>query len=35
MLRNLKKVTELKGQEISEGEIMRYIAGGEANEKVE
>ena len=35
VLRNLKKVTELKGQEISEGEIMRYIAGGEANEKVE
>ena len=34
VLRNLKKVTELKGQEISEGEIMRYIAGGEANEKV-
>ena len=35
VLRNLKKVTELKGQEMSEGEIMRYIAGGEANEKVE
>lgn len=35
VLRGFKKITELKGREISESKVMRCIAGGDGNEKVE
>jgi len=34
ILRDFKKIAELKGSAISEETIMRYIAGGEQNEKI-
>jgi len=34
ILRDFKKIAELKGSAITEETIMRYIAGGEQNEKI-
>ncbi|KLU69804.1 MAG: hypothetical protein RHS_4354 [Robinsoniella sp. RHS] len=34
ILRDMRKVTELRGSQISEEAIMRYIAGGDNHEKI-